>query len=92
MKPEELSILARKELSELTDQELLDEAKKGKSFSITNAFLIGFLIGIIIYSFVKNNWGFLTLIPLYFIYKMVNDPKNIRVKVIEELLKERNLK
>jgi hypothetical protein len=34
----------------------------------------------------------LTLIPLYFIYKMINDPKNKRSKELEELLKVRNLK
>lgn len=34
----------------------------------------------------------LTLIPLFFIYKLVNDPKNKRRKEVEELLKERNLK
>ncbi len=82
----------QKELSELTDQELLAESKKIKSFSITNAFFIGFLIGIVIYSVVKNSWGMLTLIPLYFIYKLINDPKNKRVKELEILLKERNLK
>jgi hypothetical protein len=80
------------DFSELTDQELLDEAKKMKSFSITNALIIGFLVGIIFYSIVKNSWGLLTLIPLYFIYKMINDPKNKRSKDLEELLKVRNLK
>ena len=84
--------MKQKNLSELTDQELLDEAKKVKSFSITNAFFIGFLIGIIIYSIVKNSWGMLTLIPLYFIYKLINDPKNKRVKELQLLLKERSLK
>lgn len=81
----------QKELSELTDQELLDEAKKMKSFSIMNGFLIGFLIGIIVYSIAKNSWGMLTLIPIYFAYKLINDPKNKRKKDIEILLKERNL-
>ncbi len=92
MKQKELSELTEKELSKLSDQELLDQAKKMKSFSIINAFIIGFLVGIVIYSFAKNSWGFLTLIPLYFVYRMVNDPKNIRFKVLEKLLKERNLK
>ena len=81
----------QKELSELTDQALLDEAKKMKSFSIMNGFLIGFLIGIIVYSIAKNTWGMLTLIPLYFAYKLINDPKNKQKKEIEILLKERNL-
>lgn len=82
----------QKELSELTDQELLDEAKKMKSFSLTNALFIGFLMGIVIYSIAKNSWGMLTLIPLFFAYKIINDPKNKRIKDLEKLLKERNLK
>jgi hypothetical protein len=84
--------MTNKDLSELTDQELLDEAKKMRSFSITNALIIGVLVGIIFYSIVKNSWGMLTLIPLYFIYKMINDPKNKRSKDLEALLKVRNLK
>jgi hypothetical protein len=84
--------MTNKDLSELTDQELLDEAKKMRSFSITNALIIGILIGIIFYSIVKNSWGMLTLIPLYFVYKMINDPKNKRSKDLEELIKGRNLK
>lgn len=84
--------MTQKELSEFTDQELLDEAKKMKTFSITNALIIGFLMGIVVYSFAKNSWGLLTLIPLYFIYKLVNDPKNKRNKNLKILLKERNLK
>lgn len=84
--------MTNKDLSELTDRELLDEAKKMKSFSLTNAFLIGFLVAIIFYSIVKNSWGMLTLIPMYFIYKMINDPRNKKSKDVEELLKERNLK
>ena len=63
--------MTNKDLSEFTDQELLDEAKKLKSFSITNALFIGFLAGIIIFSIFKNTWGMLTLIPLYFIYKIL---------------------
>jgi hypothetical protein len=84
--------MTNKDFSEFTDQELLDEAKKMKSFSISNAFIIGVLVGIIFYSIVKNSWGLLTLIPLYFIYKMIKDPKNKRSKDLEELLKVRNLK
>lgn len=62
----------QKELSELTDQELLDKAKKKKSNSIMNALLIGFLIGIVIYSVVNNSLGFFTLIPLFFVYKLIS--------------------
>ena len=82
----------KKEYTQITDQELLEEAKKLKSFSITNALLIGFLAGVIVYSVVKNSWGMFTLIPLYFIYKMINDPKNKKVNELQSLFKERNLK
>jgi len=83
--------MKQKELSELTDQELLDEAKKRKSTSIMNAVFIGFLIGIIIYSIVKNSLGFLTLIPLFLAYRLINNSKYDN-KELETLLKARNLK
>lgn len=41
---------------------------------ITTAFFIGFMVGIIIYSVSKNTLGFLTLIPLYIIYRLVSGP------------------
>lgn len=80
-----------KNYSEFSDQELLEEAKKMKSFSITNAFFIGFLFGIIVFSVIKNSWGILTLIPLYFIYKMVNAPRNKKFEELKKIMKERNL-
>jgi len=79
----------QKELSELTDQELLNEAKKMKSNSRFNAVFIGFLFGIVIYSIVVNRWGFFTLIPLFMAYKLINNSK--KNKVLENLLKERGL-
>lgn len=82
--------MKEKELSALTDQELLQEVKKRKAASITNAVLIGFCMGIIFYSVVKSSWGFLTLIPLFFIYKLVNKPK-YNNEALDKLLKERNL-
>jgi len=80
----------KKELSALTDQELLQEAKKRKSTAILNAGLIGFLIGIVVYSVIKNSLGFFTLIPLFFAYKLINHSKYDK-KELEDLLKERNL-
>jgi len=82
--------MKQKKLAELTDEELLEEAKKKKTTSIINAVIIGFLIGIIIYSIVKNSLGLFTLIPLFFAYKLINSSKNN--KDLKELLKERNLK
>ncbi|MCB9746814.1 MAG: FUSC family protein [Candidatus Omnitrophica bacterium] len=82
--------MEQKKLSELTDEELLQEAKKMKSSSIMNAVLIGFMFGIIIYSIAKNSLGILTLIPLLFAFNLINKSKDD--KALKELLKERNLK
>ncbi len=84
--------MQEKDLKDFSDQELLDEEKKLKSFSVTNAFLIGALMGIIAYSVFASTWGMLTLIPLYFIYKMTSDPRNKRMEQVSVLLKERNLR
>jgi hypothetical protein len=67
---------------------LLEEAKKMKSSVITYAFIIGIMIGIIVYSVSKNTWGFFTLIPLYFIYRLVRNPNNN--EALKKQLKERN--
>ncbi|RXK61962.1 FUSC family protein [Lacibacter luteus] len=61
------------ESTQVKDKELSAEAKKARSTAITNAVFIGFLIGIVLYSIVMNSWGFLTLIPLYLIYKLINN-------------------
>lgn len=82
MKPEELSTL--------TDEELLAEAKKMKSSAITHALLIGFMIGIIIFSIWKNTVGLFTLIPVFFIFKVFYKPD--RNKELKRLLEERKLK
>ncbi|NMN35023.1 FUSC family protein [Pedobacter riviphilus] len=83
--------MIQKELTELTDEELLHEAKKRKSAAIINAILIGFLIGIVFFSVMKNSLGFLTLIPLFFAYKLINNSK-YNNQELENLLKERGLK
>ena len=46
-----------KELSKLTDEELLKVAKDSKPSPIIDAFFIGFLVGIIIYGVAANTWG-----------------------------------
>ena len=68
--------MKEKEFTELNDQEQLEKRKKAKSASITNAVFIGVMIGIIIYSVLKNSIGLVTLIPLFFIFKALNNSKN----------------
>jgi hypothetical protein len=82
--------MKKRELSELSDQELLSEAKKLRSSLIVHAAFIGFLIGIMIYSMVVNKWGFFLIILLFFVYKLVMKPNE--KKELDKLLKERHLK
>lgn len=80
----------QKELSELTNQELKQEAKKSKSYAFYDTIFIGVLAGIAIYSTVNNGLGFLTFIPLFYI--PIAAKNKIKNKALEKLLKERNLK
>lgn len=83
--------MEQKKLTELTDEELMIEAKKMKSTMILNALLIGFLVGIMVYSITKNGLGFLTLILLFVAYKLINR-SNYDKKELEKILIERGLK
>jgi len=65
-----------KEFTKPSDQESSQIAKKKKSANLLNALLIGVMIGIVIYSIMKNGFGLFILIPLFIIYKMINNPKN----------------
>lgn len=77
------------ELSQLSDKELLEVAKHSKPSPLFDAFFIGFLVGIIIFSVAVNSWGFLTLIPLYLIYLFLKKPK--QYEALKSELKKRNL-
>lgn len=82
--------MTQQELAALTNEELLQEAKKGKSTNIIDAVIIGFLIGIAIFSAVKNGVGLLSFLPLVYIPIAVkNRTKN---KELKKLLQERSLK
>jgi len=82
--------MSQRDFSELSDQELLAIAKKMKSSPIINAVLIGFMIGVIIFSIWKNTVGLFTLIPLIFAFKVLNQSK--KSEGLEKQLKARNLK
>ncbi len=85
MKPENLT--------ELTDQELLQKLKKLKTNKITDAVLIGFTIGIVVYSAVKNGFGFFTFFPLILTYIIVRNSNNNKIleKEIQKEIDSRNL-
>ncbi|MAL16413.1 MAG: FUSC family protein [Balneola sp.] len=79
----------QKELSQLSDSELLEAAQSNKPSPLVDAFFIGFLVGIIIFSVGSNAWGFLTLIPLFLIYVFLKKPK--KYETLKKELKARNL-
>ncbi|PWK72516.1 hypothetical protein LX99_04373 [Mucilaginibacter oryzae] len=82
--------MKQKELTDLTNEELLQEAGKIKSGKIMDAAILGFLIGIAVYSAVKNGFGLLTFIPL--IYVPIAAKNKLRHKEVEKLVKERGLR
>lgn len=82
--------MKKKDDGVITDQELLEKQKKARSTVIINAALIGFMFGIIVYSVLHHTLGLCTLIPLFIIYKLVNNSR--RTKELDRILKERNLK
>lgn len=89
--------MEKKDLYQLTDEELLIEKKKLKKAKIISAVLIGFLAGILIFGVVswslssEKRLGFFIpmLIPVFFIYKMLKN-RNAN-KNLEEVLKERKI-
>ena len=60
-----------KKPSDLTDQELLQQAKKIRRNKISSAVFIGLLAGIGIYSIANNGLNFLPFILLFFILAAV---------------------
>lgn len=81
--------MKQKKWAELTDEELLQEAKNIKPTKLYDAVIIGLLIGIAIYSSVKNGFGVLTFIPL--VYLPLAAKNKAKKEELEKLLKERNL-
>lgn len=76
-------------LSDLTDKELLQEAKRIRSTKLYDAVIFGVLIGIAIYSSVVNGFGLLSFLPLIYVPVAIkNKTKN---KEVKELLTERDL-
>ena len=81
--------MTEQELSKLTDEELLEAAKNNKPSPIIDAFFIGFLAGILIYSAAANTWGLVSLIPLFLIYLLLKKPR--KYEALKKELEKRNL-
>lgn len=78
------------ELAQLSDEELLKVAENMKPSPLIDAYFIGFLIGIILFSIASNALGFITLLPLFLIYIFLKKPK--KYQVLNKEMKKRNLK
>lgn len=81
--------MKNEELFKLTDNELLEKAKKSKHTTLYDSLLIGVLIGISCYSTYKNGIGLLTFLPFIYIPVAVNN--TAKINELKKLLKERNL-
>jgi len=87
--------MEKRNISELTNEQLLIEKKKLKKSKMISSFMIGFLASIVVIGIVSsiNTKNYIVIIPLlfpiYFIYKIIgNSKKNNELEII---LKERNL-
>lgn len=85
MKPESLT--------ELSNQELLQQIKRIKTNLIIDAAIIGSTIGVVIYSAVQNGFGFFTFFPLLLAYIIIRNSKNNKIleKEIQKEIQSRNL-
>lgn len=81
-------------LAELSDQELLQKLKTLKNNNLIDAVLIGFTIGIVIYSAVNNGFRFFTFFPLLLTYAIIRNSANNKLleKEIQKELDSRNSK
>lgn len=81
--------MEQSKFADLTNEKLIEEKKKIQYNKTVNAVLIGFCIGIAVYSAVKNGFVFFTFFPLILTYPFIINGK--KIKVLDEELKSRNL-
>lgn len=83
-----------KKLIDLSDKELLKKIKEIKNDKIIGAIIIGFTVGIAIYSAVNKGLDFSTFFPLLLAYFMVKNSSNNKLLEIEieREIESRNLK
>lgn len=77
-------------LTQLTNEELQIELKKRKQGYQTGAFIVGMMIGVAVWSAVKNGFGILLFSPLLFAYWFRNAKPEY--EEIKKEIKLRNLK
>lgn len=76
-------------LNERSDDELIKHAKLMKKTKMFDAFIMGFLIGVALFSSVRNGFGLLTFLPL--IYPPIAARNMAQRKAVKTLMDERGL-
>ena len=77
------------EFKGMSDEELLTKKKAAKSSLILSSTLVGFLVGIAVYSAVRNGIGFFTFFPLIFVFLVARNQATHKALLNE--IKVRNL-
>ena len=77
------------QLSDLDDAALLEAGKKKAKELQIDRFIVGMVVGIAIYSLVKNGLGFFTFFPL--LYILISMKKTAENKLIKAEIAARNL-
>ncbi|GAB5538285.1 MAG: hypothetical protein Salg2KO_03880 [Salibacteraceae bacterium] len=76
--------------SQLSDHALIEVAKKQRKGKIVDAVIVGFLVGVAMYSVYNHGFGLLTFLPL--IYIPIAGRNQKRRLELEKILLKRNLK
>ncbi|MAZ38056.1 hypothetical protein OAA90_03465 [Salibacteraceae bacterium] len=71
------------QFSNITDEDLLKEKGKIQYNKTVNATLIGFCVGIFIFSAVNNGFGFFTFFPLLLTYPFIKNGQKIKALSLE---------
>ena len=99
------STMSEEQLSDMTSEALQGEAEALRSVSMNHAFMIGFLVGIILFGVGSLligllrglNIGYgalalLMLIPVYLIRGLANDPRLKRARAVKGEIRRRGLR
>jgi len=78
-----------KDFSDLSNDALLKQAKLHKKIKIYDVVIIGFLIGVSIYSIINNGFGLLTFLPL--VYIPIANKNNKTRSTLKKCIKQRGL-
>ncbi|MCX7554357.1 hypothetical protein OS175_10735 [Marinicella sp. S1101] len=81
--------MSKQDLSQLSDDELIKHAEIMKKTKRYDTFIMGFLVGVALFSTIKNGFGLLTFLPL--IYPPIAARNMAQRKLVNALMDERGL-